>query len=135
MKKYLKTHGYIIVQFSHLVVSIWIYRIQFYLCEWSNIKLTVYDGKKKKPKENHLYSDYSKVIWMMGHSALLDNTWWNYLEQVSLFHFINIHYYKLPAQSNTANREFLFVIGIVANGTNMQETICIFKCMDMYNSI
>ena len=106
--------------------------------EANNIKLTVYDGKKKNQKENHLYSDYSEVIWMDGHSWLLDNTCGiSYLEQVSLLHFINIHYYKLPAQSNTANREFLFVIflGIVANCTNIQEIIYIFKCMDMYNSI
>ena len=36
--------------------------------EANNIKLTVYDGKKKNQKENHLYSDYSEVIWMDGHS-------------------------------------------------------------------
>lgn len=73
--------------------------------------------------------------WMVIHDYYTIHGGISYLEQVSLLHFINIHYYKLPAQSNTANREFLFVIGIVANGTNMQEIICIFKCMDMYNSI
>lgn len=54
------------------------YTVYSFICvNEANIKLTVYDGKKKNQKENHLYSDYSKVIWMDGHSWLLDNTWWN----------------------------------------------------------